>query len=293
MRRLIQCLAAALLTAAPLYAKVNIPTAMWQANINPGYCGWVSCKTLMLRHGWDDVAAVVIEDERRLGGGRHGTINGRPAVLPAGGTDPQKLEERFKSYEKRFGLKWKQLRPVNLRSGEKVSRESADAVVDAVKKGYGCVVDVDNGRHAVTLVDVTEKKYKFTYPDGIGVRYEQCIEYIDNNHVKAYKDGFKKELTTTKTSFQWWRDNDWSGWAVIIYPKDDKPAEEEVDEPRQSVPNMLPPAEGELSPLIAPRPPPPQIKPPAPAFPAAQPQPHIVVPADRPKPPPVMPPADD
>jgi hypothetical protein len=324
VRRICGALVASLLCVATTFGGLNIPQEMWQANKSPGYCGWASLKTLLLYHGWEDVAKRVIADEEKSGavvtGFQYG-VRGElvPVTKPAGGCSTEKIEQRLGAYHKQYGLEYKQLLPVSLQFGQHVDSARIEYLRDVIKRGWGAVVSTQKGAHAVVLVNISDKKYKFTYngPNGKVTREEYAVEWIDSNDMQTYqrkmaeyRAGKRKEEPrkpeTQWTSLQWWVDNDWDGWAVIIQPNhaalakrkaaevvvkaEDKRAEKR-DEPAQvTQPPAVPPPpispkpstevtsvpQTDIAPLIAPMPPAVKIEKPKSTFPKAQPQPLLV-----------------
>jgi hypothetical protein len=323
-QRLLTAFVVLLLAPALTSAGIKIPKDVWQPNRDPGYCGWVSLKTLMLYHGWDKVAGLIVEDEAKSSGTTTGYSvdafgNWTRVVKEPGSCNPDKIVERLDRYSREYGLKYKQLMPVPFGSGEKPGLDRIDFVKEAVRKGYGAVVSVHKGAHAVTLVDITnDREYTYDEHGEEVTRREPTIWWIDNNDVKRYRDrmrdyaaGKRKkkpvEPELSHTSFKWWADNDWDGWAVVIYPNPNKPqavppvvnaAKEheranpskppvlsKVDQqpPTTAVPYKPVPSVAEGAPLVAPLPDgPPELRP-APKFPQAQPQPPIVLPVSTPK----------
>jgi hypothetical protein len=324
MRSWQRLLAVIVLFLVPAFASagIMIPKDMWQPNQDPGYCGWVSLKTLMLYHGWDKPAKRIVEDEAKSGGqitgyGVDQFGNWSRVVKEPGGCNPDKVTARLSRYSSEYGLKYKQLMPVPFGSGEKPEQDRIDFVKDAVRKGYGAVISIHKGLHAVTLVDITnDREYTYDFYGKEVTKKEPTIWWIDNNDVKRYYDrlheyliGKRKkkppEPELSHTSLVWWAENDWDGWAVVVYPNPTRPQptppvvdankqhEEKPKLPKLPktdpqptvavIPSKDIPPIVEGAPLIAPLPDKPELRPPAPKFPQAQPQPPIVLPVLIPK----------
>jgi hypothetical protein len=123
IRRMLGAVVALLLYTTTAFSALDIPVEMWQPNKSPGYCGWASLKTLMLYHGWDDIAKRVMDDETKMGAtvtsyryDMFGTMT--PVVKPPGGCTTEKIEQRMAMYHARYGLQYKQLLPVSRNTGQ-------------------------------------------------------------------------------------------------------------------------------------------------------------------------------
>jgi hypothetical protein len=156
-----------------------------------------------------------------------------PVVKPPGGCTTEKIEQRMAMYHARYGLQYKQLLPVSRNTGQKPGAGHIAYLRRCIRDGWGAVVSVQGGAHAVVLVDISEKTYSFTY-QGVTIstkRMEHEVVWIDCNDVRDYKDklaeyraGTRKKPpakpTVVRTSFEWWVQNDWDGWAVVIKPNE-------------------------------------------------------------------------
>lgn len=239
MTRRVLCVVLALLIfVTTASAGLNIPREMWQPNQSPGYCGWVSLKTLMLYQGWDEIAKRVVEDETKLGsaitGYRYDPFgNMVPIVNPAGGCSTDKVSQRLSMYHDEYGLEYQQLMPVSKNFGEVPDEGRVNLLRDYIRKGWGAVVSTKKGAHAVVLVDISDKTHTYTYHESFGdvSRQEHEVSWIDCNDVEGYQkklreyeEGTRKEKPKppklARTSLEWWVRSDWDGWAIVIKPNE-------------------------------------------------------------------------
>lgn len=288
-RRVLSAVAALTLSAGTAVAGLNIPRTMWQPNKDPGYCGWVSLKTLMLYHGWRDVAGRVVEDETKQGPRTIYKYDGfgraTPVVKAAGGMSVDKVNERLTKYKEDYGMDYRHLLPVAFAAGERAGPDRVDFIRKSVEYGYGAVVSTEKGAHAVVLVNIAKEATKFTYEvNGAKIeKTEHAVEFIDcndvqryNRHIAEYRAGKRKTrpkpVKPCRTSLEWWVANDWDGWAIVVLPNPDKA---KSTRPRAE---MLAKHEEKRAPPPPPLPPPPPVQ-------VEEPEPADEEPEEKPAPP--------
>ena len=227
-------------------AKVPIDKKHYVANKANGYCGWCSLKVLFQHHKLQGVADVILEDELRLGGGQPGQryspqTGWQSVILPPGGATPDKVTKRLDSYiaaGHEFSYEMQQ-------PGDK----SLDMIERAVKNDLGCVISIGNGRHAVTLVDISEEECDWDV--GGKVEKDRWIEYVDNNDVMSGR----RETRTMALSY--FTKHAWDGWVVVVKPgksaKPVKPAKKEPVFDQNTPPKKINPPTS-VTPIIRPKP---------------------------------------
>lgn len=200
-------LIAFLVGAGTLQADVPIKPEHYVPNKKGGYCAWCSLKTVLLHNGLHDLAARVIQDEEAQGftyqrryHPQHGWI--KKKVGPGGATT-SKMKKRLDGY---IAAGY----PFRYKMQSKNTR--LDLIRDAVAKKLGCVVSFHNGTHAVTIVDLTTTKEAWRRTDGTEFQ-DYTVRYIDSNDV------IKGRRTPREMALSWFKEREWDGWVVVIYPQ--------------------------------------------------------------------------